>query len=241
MTETAKVLWTFAMSLDGFVAGPNHEMHWMTGFSVGQGVIDGYIAGTGAVLGGRAGWDATVGKHRPWGGAWAGQLTAGGDRPAEGFGDGLEGRAEHVVQDEGDPFGRGKPLQHNQKRQPDLVVERDAVGRVDGRRQLGHVAGQLAPGMRGLQLVQAQPAGHDGEPAPVVVHVHGGRPADKSLLHDVLGRADVAEHAVRQVHQVRAVGPPHLTEASHKGYDDTGRRNVTSLSGHVTFSKAASS
>ncbi|WP_043715685.1 dihydrofolate reductase family protein [Kutzneria sp. 744] len=71
---TAKVLWTFAMSLDGFVAGPNHEMHWMTGFSVGPGVIDGYIAGTGAVLGGRAGWDATVGKHRPWGGAWKGPI-----------------------------------------------------------------------------------------------------------------------------------------------------------------------
>ncbi|EWM11026.1 hypothetical protein KUTG_01330 [Kutzneria sp. 744] len=56
------------------MAGPNHEMHWMTGFSVGPGVIDGYIAGTGAVLGGRAGWDATVGKHRPWGGAWKGPI-----------------------------------------------------------------------------------------------------------------------------------------------------------------------
>ncbi len=28
-----KVLWHVTMSLDGFVAGPNHEMDWMTGFS----------------------------------------------------------------------------------------------------------------------------------------------------------------------------------------------------------------
>lgn len=29
-----KVLWHFTMSLDGFVAGPNHEMDWMmTGIS----------------------------------------------------------------------------------------------------------------------------------------------------------------------------------------------------------------
>lgn len=28
-----KVPWHFTMSLDGFVAGPNHDMDWMTGFS----------------------------------------------------------------------------------------------------------------------------------------------------------------------------------------------------------------
>jgi len=69
-----KVLWTFTMSLDGFVAAPNHEMGWMTGFTVRPGLIDGYIHSTGAVLGGRAGWDATVGKSRPWGGAWHGPI-----------------------------------------------------------------------------------------------------------------------------------------------------------------------
>ena len=30
-TAGGKVLWHFTMSLDGFVAGPNHEMDWMTG------------------------------------------------------------------------------------------------------------------------------------------------------------------------------------------------------------------
>jgi riboflavin biosynthesis pyrimidine reductase len=33
-TPDAKVLWHFLMSLDGYVAGPNHEMDWMTGFTV---------------------------------------------------------------------------------------------------------------------------------------------------------------------------------------------------------------
>src|SRR5262245_14939470 len=71
---TGKVLWSFAMSLDGFVAGPNHEMDWMSGFTVRPGVIDAYIRSSGAVLGGRAGWDATVGRSRPWGGAWSGPI-----------------------------------------------------------------------------------------------------------------------------------------------------------------------
>ena len=33
-TAKEKVLWHFLMSLDGFVAGPNHEMDWMTGSTV---------------------------------------------------------------------------------------------------------------------------------------------------------------------------------------------------------------
>jgi len=33
-TAAAKVLWHFTMSLDGFVAGPAHDMHWLTGVAV---------------------------------------------------------------------------------------------------------------------------------------------------------------------------------------------------------------
>ena len=33
-TAGGKVLWHFTMSLDGFVAGPHHEMDWMTGVAV---------------------------------------------------------------------------------------------------------------------------------------------------------------------------------------------------------------
>src|SRR5438067_4030970 len=73
-TAPGKVLWTFTMSLDGFVAGPNHEMGWMTGFTTNPGLIDEYIQSTGAVLGGRAGWDAFGGNTRPYGGAWTGPI-----------------------------------------------------------------------------------------------------------------------------------------------------------------------
>ena len=73
-TAGGKVLWIFTMSLDGFVAGPNHEMGWMTGFTVRPGLIEEYIESTGAVLGGRAGWDGVVGDSRPWGGAWNGPI-----------------------------------------------------------------------------------------------------------------------------------------------------------------------
>jgi dihydrofolate reductase len=73
-TAGGKVLWSFTMSLDGFVAGPNHEMGWMTGFTVRPGLIEEYIESTGAVLGGRDGWDAIVDDSRPWGGAWKGPI-----------------------------------------------------------------------------------------------------------------------------------------------------------------------
>lgn len=37
---TGKVLFSFTMSLDGFVAGPHHDMGWMTGFTAEPGLID---------------------------------------------------------------------------------------------------------------------------------------------------------------------------------------------------------
>ena len=69
-----KVLWHFTMTLDGFVAGPNHEMDWMTGFSFPVGLVNEYVATTGAVLGGRSGWDGVTGDRRPYGGAWDGPM-----------------------------------------------------------------------------------------------------------------------------------------------------------------------
>ncbi|MFI6996157.1 dihydrofolate reductase family protein [Nocardia sp. NPDC050175] len=68
-----KVLWHFTMSLDGFVAGPNNELDWLTGFSFRPGLIGEYVDTTGAVLGGRKGWDA-AGDSRPYGGAWHGPI-----------------------------------------------------------------------------------------------------------------------------------------------------------------------
>src|SRR4051794_6207767 len=79
MTETerqtaeGKGLWHFLMSLDGFVAGPNHAMDWMTGSTVRPGLHDQYISTTGAVLGGRDGWDV-VNESRPYAGTWKGPI-----------------------------------------------------------------------------------------------------------------------------------------------------------------------
>ena len=73
-TATGKVLWGFSMSLDGFVAGPHHEMGWMTGFTVQPDLIDEYITTTGAVLAGRDGFDSAIGDSRPWGGRWKGPI-----------------------------------------------------------------------------------------------------------------------------------------------------------------------
>jgi dihydrofolate reductase len=80
MTDTepqnasGKVLWHFTMSLDGFVAGPDHAMEWMTGLTFRPGLADEYVRTTGAVLGGRDGWEGVVGDHRPYGGAWEGPI-----------------------------------------------------------------------------------------------------------------------------------------------------------------------
>ena len=72
-TAGGKVLWHFTMSLDGFVAGPGHEMDWMTGMSFRPGLVDEYVTTTGAVLGGRNGWNV-VNDSRPYGGAWNGPI-----------------------------------------------------------------------------------------------------------------------------------------------------------------------
>jgi len=68
------VLWHFTMSLDGLVAGTNHEMGWMTGISFRPGMIDEYVETTGAVVAGRDGWDAATSDSRPYGGSWGGPI-----------------------------------------------------------------------------------------------------------------------------------------------------------------------
>src|SRR5262249_60454202 len=68
-TAGGKVLWHFTMSLDGFVAGPNHGMDWMTGISFRPGLAGEYVETTGAVLGGRGGWDHYPDASTIYGGA----------------------------------------------------------------------------------------------------------------------------------------------------------------------------
>ncbi|MEV7003569.1 dihydrofolate reductase family protein [Streptomyces sp. NPDC093982] len=73
-TAAGKVLLHFSMSLDGFVAGPEHSMDWLTGISSRPGIIEEYVETTGAVLGGRQGWDAYPEPGAIYGGAWQGPL-----------------------------------------------------------------------------------------------------------------------------------------------------------------------
>lgn len=70
-TATGKVLWHFSMSLDGYVAGPQHSMDWLAGTVDRAGLEDEYISTTGAILGGRDGHDAFL-DVEAYGGAWAG-------------------------------------------------------------------------------------------------------------------------------------------------------------------------
>jgi dihydrofolate reductase len=73
-TAAGKVLWHFTMSLDGFVAGPNHTMDWMTGITHRAGLVEEYTETTGAVLGGRDGFDAYPDVRGIYGGAWQGPV-----------------------------------------------------------------------------------------------------------------------------------------------------------------------
>jgi hypothetical protein len=73
-TASGKVLWHFTMSLDGFVAGPNHEMAWVAGVPFRPGLVQEYVQTTGAVLGGRNGWDHFPDASSVYGGAWNGPV-----------------------------------------------------------------------------------------------------------------------------------------------------------------------
>jgi dihydrofolate reductase len=68
------VLMHFATSLDGFVAGPGHDMSFMANSTVRDGLHREYIEGTGAILAGRSGFDSAIGDSRPYGGAWQGPI-----------------------------------------------------------------------------------------------------------------------------------------------------------------------
>ena len=81
-----KVLWHFTMSLDGFVAGRDHSMDWMTDCTVRPGLINEYVETTGAILCGRAGWDSAIGTWRPYGGAWTGPIFVLTHHPEDALG-----------------------------------------------------------------------------------------------------------------------------------------------------------
>lgn len=73
-TASGKVCLHFAMSLDGFVAGPGHSMAFLDGAKTRPGLVEEYIETTGAVLAGRDGFESAIGDSRPYGGAWQGPI-----------------------------------------------------------------------------------------------------------------------------------------------------------------------
>lgn len=73
-TAAGKVLMHFAVSVDGFVAGPRHDMSFMEKTTVRDGLHREYIETTGAILAGRTGFDSAIGDSRPYGGAWKGPI-----------------------------------------------------------------------------------------------------------------------------------------------------------------------
>jgi dihydrofolate reductase len=75
-----KVMWHFTMSLDGFIAGPNHSMDWLAGLPERPGLVEQLAAGVGAILAGRRGYDAGAAvapgnaASLPFGGAFQGPI-----------------------------------------------------------------------------------------------------------------------------------------------------------------------
>ncbi len=75
-----KVLWHRSMSLDGFIAGPNHEMDWMGDSSHDADLVNEVIATTGAILSGRRAYDWGAKlfpgetAKQAYGGAWSGPV-----------------------------------------------------------------------------------------------------------------------------------------------------------------------
>ena len=74
-----RVLWHVTMSLDGFIAGPDHAMEWLTEIPFEPSpVVDEVIVGTGAILAGRHWYDVATrrygGSAGIYGGAWQGPV-----------------------------------------------------------------------------------------------------------------------------------------------------------------------
>jgi dihydrofolate reductase len=73
-----KLLYSAAMSLDGFIAGPRGDMSWLTGYLGPDPTVDEVAGQVGALLGGSRTfrgddpYKGTAEEGKPFGGAWAG-------------------------------------------------------------------------------------------------------------------------------------------------------------------------
>lgn len=87
-----KVAWGFTASIDGFIAGPGHDMSWMEAAEpLTGGSIENMASKVGVVIAGRNGYDAADAQHderdeltsEPYGGAWSGTEFILTHRPEE--------------------------------------------------------------------------------------------------------------------------------------------------------------
>ena len=79
-----KLLWHTMMTLDGFIAGPNDDMSWMSGLDAGsRQTVDEVLASTGALLVGRRTQDVED-RDQPgfYGGTFHGPFFVFATRPA---------------------------------------------------------------------------------------------------------------------------------------------------------------
>ncbi len=108
---------------------------------------------------------------------------------------GLHG--EQVMEHEGQAFGRGQGVEHDEQGQAHRVgqhslplgIRRPAVTRRPARRLTPGGQGFFTAGAAGAQHVQAHPSRHRGQPAAQVLHRTGVRTAEANprLLHGVVG------------------------------------------------------
>src|SRR5918999_3863989 len=89
----SKAIWHVMMSLDGFIAGPEHSMEWAFEQDSGpNSIADTIRTGTGAILAGRGWHDVAMERYDGvagiYGGAWSGPVLVlthrPGDQPGEG-------------------------------------------------------------------------------------------------------------------------------------------------------------
>jgi dihydrofolate reductase len=83
----SKTVWHITMSLDGYIAGPDHAMEWAFGHAEHSPLADDIRDSTGAILGGRGWYDGATAHHDGvagiYGGDWTGPVFVLTHRPAE--------------------------------------------------------------------------------------------------------------------------------------------------------------
>ncbi len=146
----------------------------------------------------------------------AGQHLRRPSAPAQDRGDRVERDLEHVVEHERDPFGWSEGIHDDVQRNADGVREQGfflgidpggpgGLRREHSERDLERL---LGPHSAPAERVQADPAGHCGEPAAQVLEAAGTGPRQSQprLLDGVVRVGVRAEHAERDRVEIGALG-----------------------------------